>query len=167
MALIATVGASDANSYVTLEEAEAYFENRLHAEDWETLLTKESALVTASSMLDWYVRWKGYRSSTTQSMQWPRTNAIRRDGSVIDTSIIPPEVKVAVYELALSSIEEDRTSDDPMAGLEQIKAGTLMIKADNGDLDSTAITAIPDKVWKILSDLYTLGGLGVVRLMRG
>ena len=166
MALDATVGSSTANSYVTVAEADSYFSDRLHADAWEDYEYKASALVTASQMLDWYVRWKGSKATETQSMQWPRSGVVRRDGTTVADDIIPSEVKTAVYELALSSLESDRTSDDPMAGIEQVKAGSLMVKADSGDVNSTAIKAIPEKVWKILSDLSTRGDLSVVRLIR-
>lgn len=166
MAIDAEVGSSTANSYVTLAEANSYFNDRLHSEIWDDADDNASALVTASKMLDWYIKWKGYRSSTTQSMLWPRTSVLRKDGTAVDTDIIPADVKVAVYELALSSIEEDRTADDPLAGIEQLKAGSLMLKADNGDSDSTAQKVIPEKVWNILSDLWTSGSMSVVRLMR-
>ena len=166
MALNATVGASDANSYVTKAEADSYFGDRLHSEDWDDADNPDSALVTASRMLDWYVKWKGWRSSTTQSMLWPRTEVLRRDGTSVDDDIIPPEVKTAAFELAYSSLSESRTSDDPMAGLDQIKAGSLMIKAGSGGYDSTALDTIPEHIYKILSDLYSGGGISVVRLSR-
>ena len=166
MALDATVGSPDANSYVTEAEANIYFADRLHAEDWDNADNPASALITASQMLNWYVKWKGYKATSTQYMGWPRVNVIRRDGTEVANNIIPTEVKVATYELALSSLESDRTSDDPMAGIEQVKAGSLMVKADNGDYDSTAADTIPEKIWKILSDLYMKGDLAVVRLMR-
>ena len=163
MALNATVGDADANSYVTLEEAEAYFEDRTYTDDWSEFEDQEAALVTASRTLDWYVKWKGYRSSTTQGMLWPRTGVVRRDGTSVDTDIIPTEVKIAVYELALVSLEDDITESNPLSGIEQVKAGSLMIKADVDDYDSDTI---PEKIWKILSDFYSQGGTSIVRLMR-
>lgn len=166
MALIATVGSSDANSYVTVAEATAYFDDRVHADAWGTFENQEGALITASQMLDWYVKWKGYRSSTTQSMLWPRTGVVRKDGTGVAVDIIPQELKVAVYELALSSLEDDRTLDSSMAGIEQVKAGSLMVKASAGGYDSTKADTIPEKVWMILSDLYSRGDVSVVRLMR-
>ena len=164
MALNATVGSPNANSYVTLEEATAYFADRIHTDLWTEFTNQEGALVTASRMLDWYVTWKGYRSSSEQAMQWPRTNVVRRDGSSVDDTIIPNDVKTAVFELALVSLEEDITDSDPLAGIEQVKAGSLMVKADTDDYGSDTI---PEKIWKILADLYTQGGgISVVRLMR-
>lgn len=167
MALNATVGDANTNSYVTEVEADIYFDDRVHSDDWEEFENKEAVLITSSRMLDWYLKWKGYRSSSEQSMQWPRINVVRPDGSEVADDIIPVEVKVAVYELALSSIDSDRTEDNALAGIEQIKAGSLMIKADNGDYDSTAIDVIPEKVKMILSDLISQGSsINVIRLMR-
>jgi len=167
MALNATVGASDANSYVTLAEANAYFADRVHSSAWGLFPEKENVLMSSSQMLDWYMNWKGKKATTTQSMQFPRTGVVRPDGTEVDSTIIPTEVKVATYELALSSLSSDRTVDSDLAGIEQIKAGSLMVKADSGDMDSTAKKVIPDKVKNILSDLITSGRAGVVRLIRG
>ena len=167
MSLNATVGAVDANSYVTLAEAEAYFLDRPHVSSWDSWTEKSESLILASQMLDWYAVWKGNKTTETQSMGWPRENAVRRDGTEIDDDIIPSDVKTAVYELALSSVSEDRTADSALAGIEQLKAGSLMLKADSGDVDSTAKKTIPEKIWKILSDLTTYSGFGVVRLIRG
>jgi len=166
MALNATVGSPDANSYVTEEEATVYFSDRTHVEKWEAFSNKSQALVTASQMLDWYVKWKGLRSTTTQSMAWPRTGVVRGDRSSVAIDTLPSELKVAVYELALSSLDSDRTADDPLAGIEQVKAGSLMVKADNGDNNSTARDTIPEKIYRILKDLYLSGSINVVRLMR-
>jgi hypothetical protein len=166
MALIATIGASDANSYVTQAEATAYFLNRIHSSAWEDFENKSQVLITSSQMLDWYVKWKGTKQTETQFMQWPRSSAIRGDGTEIDEDTIPPEVKVAVYELALSSLAADRTEDDPLAGIGQLQAGSLMIKAGAEKPNQTNKKALPEKVYKILKDVYIQGSFSVVRLMR-
>ncbi len=166
MALDATIGSPNANSYVTVAEANDYFSDRLHADIWKNFENQASALVTASQLLDWYVKWKGVKSTSIQSMQWPRKNVIRSDGTIVADDIIPSEVKIAVYELALSSLASDRTADNPMAGIEQVKAGSLFVKADSGDFHTTSVDVIPEKVRKIISDLYSSGSLSVVRLVR-
>lgn len=160
MALNATLGASDANSYVTLAEAEIYFADRMHASAWVALTeeVKSSLLISSSQMLDWYVKWKGARSTTTQFMEWPRTGAIRPSGVEIDSDALPPEVKTAVYEQALSNIEADRTEDDPLAGIGQLKAGSLMIKAGAEKPNQTNAKPVPTHVFQIVKDLYNSGG---------
>lgn len=166
MALNAEVGSPTANSYVTLEEADAYFEDRMHSSDWDGLSDQEKSelLITGSKMLDWYVNWKGSKSTTEQSMQWPRSGATRPDGTVIDDDVLPPEVKEAAYEQAFSNIEADRTDDDPLAGIGQLKAGSLMIKSGPEKPNQTNAKPVPDHVWNILSDLYERKS--VVRLLR-
>jgi len=169
MALNATLSASDANSYVTRAEADAYFTDRMHSSAWTALTDtaiKDGILITSSQMLDWYINWKGDKATVAQSMQWPRTGAIRPDGTEID-DVLPPEVKTAVYELALSNIEADRMTDDPLAGIGQLRAGSLMIKAGAEKPNQTNAEPVPDQVYRILSDLYNQGSsISVVRLLR-
>ncbi len=167
MALISTVGAADANSYVTVAEAEAYFGDRIHAEGWVGLSVndKPKALVTASLQLDWYARWKGSKATTTQSMGFPRIGLLLPDGTEYDSTVVPPEVKKAVFELALSSVDTDRTSDSDMAGLSEIKAGSVQLKADDG-LYNTKPKVIPNKIWKIINDFTIRASSGLVRLIR-
>jgi len=167
MALNATLGASDANSYVTQAEADAYFADRMHSSAWTALTddaVKEGLLITSSQMLDWHVKWKGVRATTTQFMLWPRKEVIRPDGTEIDIDVLPPEVKTAVFEQALSNIEADRMDDDPLAGIGQLQAGSLMIKAGAEKPNQTNAKPVPSHVFQILKDLYNSGG--VVRLLR-
>lgn len=169
MALNATVGAIDANSYVTRAEADAYFTDRMHSSAWTALGTevKDQLLITSSQMLDWYINWKGDKTSTTQAMRWPRTGAIRPDGTVIDDDVIPPEVKVASYEQALANIEEDRTGDDPLAGIGELRAASLKIKAGAEKPNQTNAKPVPSHIYRIVKDLYNQGSnLSVVRLVR-
>jgi len=167
MALVATVGDATSNSFVTLVEANAYFVDRLHVTEWDDAENPEAALVLASHTLNWYVKWKGIRTTSTQSMQWPRMYCLRPDGSEVDSTIVPTEVKIATYELALSFLADDRMADNPLAGISSLKAGSLALQASPGGVKSTDRDVIPEKVWKILSELYSNGGMSVVRLVRG
>jgi hypothetical protein len=165
MGLIATIGAVSANSYVTVAEADAYFEDRVFASEWEDMENQEAVLVTASRQLDWYAKWKGVKASTTQAMGWPRADVIMPDGSYEDPMIIPQAVKTAVFELALSSFEGDRTADSAMAGLAEVKVGSLDLKADDG-LYNTKPKTIPIKIWNILTGYTLRSGNSQVWLLR-
>ncbi len=167
MALDATVGGDEANSYVTVAEASSYFNDRAYSSLWNDFDSQPQILITSTSLLEWYVNWKGTKASETQALHWPATDAERKSGAEIAEDYIPLEVKTAVYELALSSLTADRTSEDPLAGIERLKVASLSITADNGDSNSTAKKVIPEKVWKILSDFYYQSGGGSVRLIRG
>lgn len=164
MALNATIGAVDTNSYVTQAEATAYFDDRMHASAWIAFNDKDKVLITASQMLDWFFNWKGTKASSTQFMQWPRSEAYRPDGTLIVETILPPELKIAVYELALVSLSTDRMQDDPLAGIGELKAGSLKIKAGPEKPNQTNKKSIPQKVHKILSEISNR--ISVVRLLR-
>lgn len=169
MALDAILGSDTQNSYVTMEEATTYFEDRAYSSDWNTFEDKGPLLILCSRLLDWYINWKGFKTSITQPMQWPRTDVILRDGTELDDDVLPQEVKTAVFELALSSLEEDRTEEDPLLGLEQLKVATLSLKAkpDQSGRRTSSTQVIPSKVKRILTDLRNDASFGVVRLMRG
>jgi hypothetical protein len=167
MSLDATIGGSSSNSYVTVAEADAYFADRAHNSNWTGLAAedKPNFLISASQMLDWYVTWKGVRTESAQSMDWPRTGVYDDRGELFDDDVVPADIKTAVFELALVNIEEDRTADDDLAGLKEIKAGSLGLKTDETALNTSNKT-IPDKVWGILRGYTTRSGIGVVRLIR-
>jgi len=165
MALNATISAVDANSYVTLAEANAYFLDRMHSSAWEDEDDKDKLLISSSRMLDWYMKWKGVKGSSVQSMQWPRTGVIRPDGTEVDDDVIPFEVRIAVYELAFVNIEADRTAEDPLAGIGEVKAGSLTVKAGPEKPNQTNAKVIPSQIYNILSDLIINSG-GVVWLQR-
>ena len=165
MPLDSTVGGSTTNSYVTISEAASYFANRSHATAWEGVEEQGTLLSTASSVIDWYVSWKGSRVTAEQRMDWPRSGVSTPYGDLYSENEIPEPVKIATYELALSSILADRVADNPLDGIEELKAGSLTIKTDDG-LYATKKEVIPDKIWKILGTLTTKGGSAVVRLVR-
>jgi hypothetical protein len=166
MSLDATVGSPNANSYITINEATNYFADRAFASNWDDFDNQSALLITASKQLDWYVTWKGTKFTSEQAMDWPRNGVVDELGSPIPTDIIPKVVKEAVAELALSSLDGDRTADNDLAGLAMVQASTLKVQTDGGGSTSTARDTIPDKIWKMLSGLTTRSGIGVVRLMR-
>lgn len=171
MSLDATVGSPTFNCYATVDEADAYFEDRLYASSsWQTFGNKEQGLITCSQILDWYIKWKGYKTDATQSMEWPRSNVYIENG-VIDNTIIPPTVKIALFELTYSFITQDRTEDNPLSGFESLKVSSLHLKVSNkqstNESSKTAKEVIPEKVWKILKDYYNKSSIGSIRLIRG
>jgi hypothetical protein len=86
--LNATIGAADANSYLTLAEAQAIVDGLVEDDDvvaWGTATTdqKNRALFTATQRID-RERYLGARSTETQALQWPRTG-VRRPDTYINT----------------------------------------------------------------------------------
>jgi len=77
-------GKADANSYLSLADADAFHEGNLWNEDWPGTepadeASKDRALVTATRLLDQQWRWFGYKLTDTQALQWPRVQVPDRD----------------------------------------------------------------------------------------
>jgi hypothetical protein len=75
--IVATPNAANANSYLTLADAQAIIDGFVQDADvtaWATATTdqKNRALFTATQRLD-RERYLGARATDTQSLQWPRT----------------------------------------------------------------------------------------------
>ena len=85
---------------------------------------------------------------------------------MIPDNVIPNRVKMAVFELAFSSISLDRTADGPLDGIDQIKAGPIYIRASPGGYTNTKPKLIPQYIRQMLNDFIDVGSIGVVRLVR-
>ena len=90
------------NSYVTLEESFAYFEDRIDGAEWFNLdgSAVTRALVTATKVLD-ALNWSGYTTASSQTLNFPRTNLWDSNRSnYLDGETIPVFIKEAQMELA-------------------------------------------------------------------
>lgn len=132
MALDATLGGASANSYVTVAEADAYFATSFGRTPWgsASAANKEIVLIESTRLLDLLVSWKGYVKSDTQALRWPRTYVPNIDGryleSYISDSIVPKDVKNAVFELAYSLLSNGgfQASENELA---KVKVGPVSI----------------------------------------
>lgn len=149
MALVADVSSSVMNSYVTAQEALAYFSDRGHSEDWDDVENQSSFLIGATNQIDWFMDFKGSKVESSQPLEWPRQDVFV-DGEYVSITEIPTRVKQAVLELALASIDEDRVADSDMAGLQEVKVGTLKVVANAVGSWQTKKGPIPDVVYAIL-----------------
>jgi len=97
------------DSYVTLAEAEDYFDGKLHTSEWDNAgkTTKEKALKEACRRIN-RLAFKGEKADETQLLAFPRKmplfNRIGVIGFTTDTGI-PEEVKQAQCEEALALLE--------------------------------------------------------------
>jgi len=128
--IIATAGASNANSYASEAEALAYNDAHVSGETFSDadLDVRRRALATATRMLDANVRFLGVATSLTQALQFPRTGLVDPvSGLAVDPAIVPSEVKDACAEFARLLIVNDPTklSDTEIAGLASLKAGDV------------------------------------------
>lgn len=156
MALVlnATPGATDANSYPTLADANAYHEGRLHTSDWTsaTDANKEAGLVWATRIIDTGYVWNGSKYSNVQSLEWPRFG-------VENSSVVPVRLKDSVSEFAMLLIREDRTEDLTPTELTSVVAGSIKV-----DMKTAKASLIPAHVDSMLVGLYCHkdGGMSVI-----
>lgn len=141
MAIVATPGAANANSYVTSDEADAYFETRLFSSAWTAASddSKEAALIWSCRLLDAAFKWRGVTASNTQALAWPRIGLLTFTGFPLADTVIPQQLKNAHSEFAGILLSGDRTADNPdlkILGGDQsvtsIKAGPVALTFGGG-----------------------------------
>lgn len=119
MSLVTTAGASNADSYASLTDTDAYFSARGVTAWTGDDTAKEDALRLGTSYIDnaYRDRWIGVRTTFEQALAWPRCNAepirttisltmalLDSDGFEIDPNTIPLQVQRATMEAALLSL---------------------------------------------------------------
>lgn len=172
LVLVSTPGASNANSYEEVAEADEYFDARLPlATPWgESDVDKEILLVMGTRSLDAMFRgtrvlvpasgstaayylvrraWTGQPSTTTQRLAWPRTGMFDGNGNAIDPAVIPTELKEALAEYAGQLSLKDRTLDNAVAvgGIKSVSAGSVSVSFRDGAI---LPQVIPEAVLNLL-----------------
>jgi hypothetical protein len=169
--IIATPGASNANSYLTLAEATTYYSTRLFTDNWDNSDDQTVALIMATRVLDYmavahrrlvrmdkvsyYITdpaWTGAPATSTQALAWPRTGMYDRLGRAILSTVIPQELKDATAELAGQLSKADRTLDNDVIvqGLKSVKAGSVALEFN----EYIQTYVIPDAVWALMPDSW-------------
>ena len=170
----ATLSSASANSYVTLAEANTYFETVPNAATWDDKTTdqKNRALISATRWID-SLNFYGDRCDADQALKWPRNN-YDVDGVELDCSSIPKDIKYAAFELAralandTSAVIENTGTD----GLyDEVQLGELRVKYSKTSQATGTVNNIFDVYPWLQSYLgaYTLGGSGSyqIRVFRG
>lgn len=98
--VVATAGASNANSYITVATGDDLANVYLGALGWSSASTdnKGRALIMATRYLD-ELEWIGNRATTVQALAWPRTDATCGEWS-FGSGVIPQPIKQATFDLA-------------------------------------------------------------------
>lgn len=103
-------GKADADSYLSVADADTYHTNHSNSSDWSGATTdaKERALRIATQYLDarYNSQWRGYKKTTTQALAWPRQNVVDEDGRVVDADSVPSKVADATAEMALREVQQ-------------------------------------------------------------
>lgn len=188
MALDATVGGANANSYANASEVDAYIAAHPFTSGWTDTATNEPHLKYATVILDNWFNWDGVQDDTSfpnAALEWPRslrTTLRTRDLSNldpydVDTSfgsgrydpadydgIVPDEIKNAQIEMALHLAKNTKIFD--RKELENVNIGNLKIKFDTNkvQLIPSAVLAFVEKFGAPKPNLS--GGASSVRLVR-
>ena len=150
--LVEVPGASDANTYCTVEDADQYHDNHPQggvAWTASEAAQKRRALLQATRLLDAHVVWTGYAARINQALAWPRDGMCDRNGYGLAADVIPPALRDATAEFArhLLDAASDRTADSSVvsSGIRELVAGPveLTFTGDRPDV-------IPDAVWFLL-----------------
>ena len=170
----ATLKGESSNSYVTLAEADAYFETVPSSTTWDdkTDDQKNRAIISATRWID-TLNFYGDRCSNGQALSWPRNN-YHVDRVELTCSTIPADIKYASYELAraLANDTDAVTGNTGTEGLyEEVELGELKVKYNTDSQATGSVNNIFDVYPWLQSYLgaFTLGGSGgyQVRVVRG
>ena len=172
--ITATLSSATANSYVTLAEANTYFETVPDSSTWtnKTDDQKNRALIAATRLIDTLVYY-GDRCDNAQSLKFPRNNYKVDDVELACTSI-PNNIKYAQYELA-RALANDTSAITGTTGkdgnFEEVALGDLRVKYNTESQGTGSINNILDVYPWLQSYLgaYMLGGAGAfqMRVVRG
>jgi hypothetical protein len=116
MALIVEDGTGLTNSevYASLAFVDTYHADRGNTL-WASLSTneKEQAIRRAADYMRAAYRggWKGYRTKTTQALDWPRYEVFIDDYTIVSSSIVPIEVQQANAALAFNAAQGEMIPD--------------------------------------------------------
>ena len=170
----ATLKGENSNSYVTLAEANSYFETVPDSSTWtdKTDDAKNRALISACRWID-SLNYYGDRCEEEQALKWPRNN-YEVDNVELVCTAIPKSIKYAQYELAraLANETDAVTGNKGTDGIyEQVKVGDMEVKYNTASQGVGTINNIFDVYPWLQSYLgaYCLGGSGSyqVRTVRG
>ena len=170
----ATIKGANANSYVTLTEANSYFETVPDSSTWtdKTDDQKNRSLISATRWIDGFVFY-GDRCDSGQALKFPRNN-YKIDNVELTCTTIPNNIKYAQFELARALANET----DAMTGntgtdgnLSEVKLGDIQVKYNTTSQGVGTVNNVMDKYPWLQSYLgaYMLGGSGTyqTRVVRG
>src|SRR6185436_4655409 len=100
-------GLSDANSYVSEDDADTYFDDRGNTTWGTSTDDKEAALIHATAAIDALYRYRftGYKTNMRdQALEWPRTASYDAQGNLVEG--VPVEIVQATCEAAYRELQE-------------------------------------------------------------
>lgn len=163
MSLDATPGGTAADSYSTVEEADAYHSARGHNAAWTgaSVAEKERHLKWATRLLDTHYSYQGTRASAEQALAWPRRGVVL-DGCAVAPTSVPLPLKGAVAEFAFRLLQEDWTAGLGPVVDEGVQVGPLRTSPEKH-------VPVPAQVAALVRPLVRggTGGVRSVEVLRG
>lgn len=154
-AIVATVGAANANSYLTVAAADGIAAGMVGELSWAsaTADAKAKALITATNGLE-TLAFIGERSTSTQALSWPRRNAECGDKAP-QVNDVPREVELATFDLANALLgnpgllrsaptTESLVAGVPNRDLKRVKLDVMELewRTDVGNSTTEAVTPL-------------------------
>jgi hypothetical protein len=166
MALIATAGSANANSYTTLAYALNYFTTeRVGGAVWLDYSPDEqsAALIQATRELE-RKRYKGARVTGTQALSHPRSGILRRDyvGGYYDDSTVADGLQKACCELAFSYLQ-NLTTSEATGGLDLSAFKSVKMGDDSFVMREGQIEAMPKEVMDFLREFLLTAQAEILR----
>ena len=168
MPINSTPGDAAADSYVSLAEAGAYFSAAFNRQVWSTLdeTLREGLLKSSTRYIDQFMKFYGSKSSSTQSLKFPRIGCYDEESNPIPADAIPNRLKQAVMELAwhLQLVGDLRFSGSTRNRL-KVAVIDIQFKTTGNDL------GIPDYIENMMSafgesDFQGGGSIKTIKLER-
>ena len=99
-------GLSTATAYLSVDEIKQLWDNVGYSYGSITDMQFKQKINKATEVIEasYGALWPGYRYTETQSLGWPREDAVYIDLIEIDIDVVPPEVKKAVSEYVYASL---------------------------------------------------------------
>ncbi len=125
-------GLSTANSYVSENDADTYFEDRGNTDWTDSSDDKEAALIRATAAIDatYRARFSGYKTNMRdQALEWPRTAAYDAQGNLVEG--VPIEIINATIEAAARELTEAGSMMPDLSrggDIRRLQAGSVAIE---------------------------------------
>lgn len=166
-----TLAGANSNTYISLINANTYFDARLHTTAWTDALTddiRNRALAMATKRID-QETFYGTRSTDIQKLAFPRDGLGDLDSVELD-GIIPEMLKDATCELAIYMISNDMSKPSvDTSNMSEVAVGSIKVKyaIDKNDNVSQSYDTLPPFVLSLLDDLSrTVSSGGIIDIGR-
>lgn len=158
-------------SYISYNDAESYFLARaLDPFANDSQVTVEGWLTIARDYMDGTFDWIGDIASSTQTLLWPRINAVDREGRIIDSSTVPLKVQHAQAELALIAKNNGGRiiALEGQAEVKKVKAGSVEVEFEAGSEvgETQRMQAVDRLLFGLIKQRNAASGIRSVPLVR-